>query len=367
MLMLGASFAALASSSGCSQTERTFGSGGAGGAASTASSSSSGGGSASASSSSGGGATASSSSGGGVETDCTNGIDDDHDGLTDCADPDCINAGYQCAADTPAGWSGPALLHADLSAPPGCGSDWTMQPVAGGLDVSSPLAKCSACACSTPSGATCQSANVKLANDPACANGPMMPVPLGACIPGQSASAYVAAGPVIGVGGGCAPAGGAASLLPAGFMTQAAVCAAPAMTGKGCNAGACVPRVPMGYGPKACVYAPGDPACPGAPYLNKTLVYTGIDDQRSCSSCACGVVAGETCSATLLVFSGFGQGCSGALQTLPANGQCHPVQGPSTGLIVKQSGPPMGGSCATSGGKPAGMATGAKPITVCCE
>lgn len=51
----------------------------------------------------GGGAT-------GVE-DCANGDDDDGDGLTDCADPDCGAVGYACVAAPPSGWSGPVAIY----------------------------------------------------------------------------------------------------------------------------------------------------------------------------------------------------------------------------------------------------------------
>ena len=35
---------------------------------------------------------------------CTNGVDDDCNGLTDCADPACQTQGYACAAPAPGGW-----------------------------------------------------------------------------------------------------------------------------------------------------------------------------------------------------------------------------------------------------------------------
>src|SRR6185436_995373 len=37
--------------------------------------------------------------------DCENGVDDDGDGLVDCADPDCAKLGYQCVAAVPSGWT----------------------------------------------------------------------------------------------------------------------------------------------------------------------------------------------------------------------------------------------------------------------
>src|SRR5690606_41422488 len=39
--------------------------------------------------------------GGPVESDCTNGLDDDGDGDVDCDDSDCGDAGYTCLATLP--------------------------------------------------------------------------------------------------------------------------------------------------------------------------------------------------------------------------------------------------------------------------
>lgn len=46
-----------------------------------------------------------------IGDDCTNGVDDDNDGLIDCADPDCVTQAPECAAPAPA-----------LSAPMAAGS-----------------------------------------------------------------------------------------------------------------------------------------------------------------------------------------------------------------------------------------------------
>jgi hypothetical protein len=156
-------------------------------------------------------------------------------------------------------------------------------------------------------------------------------------------------------------------MLPAaGFGMQAAVCAAPAVTGSGCAAGVCVPKGPVGYGPTACVFSAGDVACPGAPYVNKTVVYGGIDDQRGCSACACGAPAGATCKTGIQVYLGGVPGCMGFSQTFPADGSCNTVSGQFAGFTGVQEGAPMGGACAPSGGQPSGQATGAQPTTVCC-
>lgn len=48
--------------------------------------------------------------GGGVAENCTNSVDDDGDGTTDCEDTDCASAGYDCVPEVPAGWTGPVAF-----------------------------------------------------------------------------------------------------------------------------------------------------------------------------------------------------------------------------------------------------------------
>jgi len=369
----GLALAASASSIGCAPVERTFGGGGSGGAGAGTSSSSGTGASTTSSSSSSSGAasssSSSSSSGGKTESDCTNGIDDDSDGLTDCEDPDCTGAGYQCAAGAPTGWAGPAALYAGIGAPPSCSADWKAQPVTGGLDVASPPAGCSACACSTPAGVGCDSvAHAIIANDPQCVSGPSQLVGYGQCFsPGINAP-FVSVSPPKALGGSCQPAGGAPNVPPASFKTQAALCDGPAAIGGGCSAGACVPRAPAGYGPSVCIYTQGDTPCPGASYVHRTLVYASIDDSRGCDPCACDVPAGSSCQASFLLFGGPFPGCAQQYGVYPANGTC--FQAPTSqnvGVVLQPGGPPTGGSCAPSGGQAKGAAVGGSPVTVCCQ
>jgi hypothetical protein len=364
----GVALAVSASSTGCTPVERKFGGGGGGGGSS--SSSGTGGETTSSSSSSGASTSSSSSSGTGkVETDCTNGADDDGDGLTDCEDPDCTGAGYQCAADAPPGWVGPAVLFAGLGAPPACNADWTAQPVAGGLDVSSPPAGCSACTCSPPTNMFCDNfAFAIIANDPQCQNGPSNNISVGQCFsPGFSAP-YVSVSPPKALGGNCQPGGGIPNLPPAGFKTQAALCDTPAAVGGGCSAGACVPKAPAGYGPSVCIYTQGDTPCPGAPYVNRTVVYGSIDDARGCDLCSCAPPLGGVCQGGYTVFGGVFPGCAQSFGGFPADGQCYfAPTSQNVALVLQNIGAPTGGTCAPSGGQPIGQAMGGSPMTVCCQ
>jgi hypothetical protein len=380
LLVPGLVTTAAAIALGCSPEVRSFGSGGQGGgghAASSVGSVGSGGaasaGSGGASSSSAGGASsasaASSSSGGGVETDCTNGIDDDGDGLVDCADPDCGGAGYTCSQAVPTGWNGPVVLYTGANPPPACADAWTDQPVSGGFGVKAAPATCTACACGPTAGSSCvNNGLVHLANNPTCGGGSTYPGNFGQCQT-LSSQPFLSArvDPIPALGGSCAPVGGAASVGPAAFKTQAAACEAPTLGG-GCNAGGvCAPKAPPGYGAPLCVYQAGDVSCPAA-FPQKTTVFGSITDDRSCSACSCGAPSGGTCNALLQVFTGPFPGCLTSGPAYPfTNGNCVQLSGQTlSGFILLPNGAPMGGSCAPSGGAPTGAAQGAKPVTVCC-
>jgi hypothetical protein len=125
----------------------------------------------------------------------------------------------------------------------------------------------------------------------------------------------------------------------------------------------------MGYGSGDCIYQDGDVACPMGPYAQKTLLYTGFADSRSCSACACGAPSGGTCAGLVRLFDyeGIEDGCSEAGPILPADGTCVATGAEITGYILELDGAPVGGSCAASGGNPSGTVTGTNPITVCCE
>src|SRR5689334_5880623 len=79
---------------------------------------------------------------GGDGEDCTNGVDDNDDGLIDCADPGC--SGYACVSVIPMGWQGyVALYDGPAAKDPGCGGDFPRSVFTGtGSLVNSP-AKCS--------------------------------------------------------------------------------------------------------------------------------------------------------------------------------------------------------------------------------
>jgi hypothetical protein len=84
---------------------------------------------------------------------CFDGIDNNGNGLIDCADPSCAGIAM-CAAAVPAGWMGHAALYDGATMPTfGCAAPYSERHVffAGVADTRN----CSACDCGPPSGGMC--------------------------------------------------------------------------------------------------------------------------------------------------------------------------------------------------------------------
>src|SRR5262249_33512993 len=125
-----------------------------------------------------------SSSSSGMTEDCLNGVDDDGNGLTDCADPACA-AGYTCTPNPPQGWLGPVALYNGPPAnkpkgPPGH-PDTAHQ---GNTGIINDPAMCSACTCGNPT-VTCTPNVVELDSDAACSTmvGSLVQAMPGVCPP----------------------------------------------------------------------------------------------------------------------------------------------------------------------------------------
>ncbi|MGH7297402.1 MAG: hypothetical protein ACRELB_20870, partial [Polyangiaceae bacterium] len=175
---------------------------------------------------------------------CSNGVDDDCNGLVDCADPACVSAGYACTPAVPPGWT---LVAYDRTARPSCPAGWGgSSPTVEGPDGG---AACS-CQCGSYPGNPCvvgtlslslgqnqcgcaQTQNIALASDGGCD-------PIGHAI-GQPCGTW-GDGKVSAL----APASFACSetrtLPPIGFAAQGETCVPVAGVGAGCGGGGgCVP------------------------------------------------------------------------------------------------------------------------------
>ena len=322
----------------------------------------------------GGGATGTGGEGGGgapLGEDCSNGVDDDGDVYVDCADPDC--GAWGCTAAAPPGWTGPIAVY--LGAPddpaPTCASAWPSETTTFAGPVDAPPASCDACTCDPPTGGSCGLAATIVNDALQCfqIESTLMPAAADTCASFSTSdlnTGFRGQIPPITSPASCAPAGGAATLPPPAWSQRAVVCS-DAPVGLGClGVGeVCAPRPAAPFGAKLCVEQVGDLDCPPGAYTQKTTLFGGADDTRSCSACACGNPGGATCSGTTTIFDG--PGCVNPLVDVPHNNTCVQLSSaPSLSLSYRYKPGTPGGTCNASGGAPLGNVTPKDPVTVCC-
>lgn len=334
-----------------------------------------------------GGGSAGASGAPAVLESCTDGVDDDGDGQVDCEDQDCGPL-YACAAPVPDGWGGPVVVYEGPEPAPDCSASPGFPVLVGEASsgLVAPPAVCPACSCAP-------SCNVSLHFWMGLCDGPYCggctapyPTPLdgaGTCLDiklppgagdGLPQSVTMESAPTL---LGCAPkTAGSPSLPPAQITSTVRLCGG-ALAGKGCGAGACVPKPSAAFGSPSCVVKAGDQACPAGGYSKKSVYFSDtpseLVDTRACAECACGGKGG-TCGGTVTVYSH--PGCTGVETTLTKPSQCglfepYVVPGKSpwnpVHFSVKYVAAPKGGSCSASGGGPTGTVTASKLLTVCCE
>lgn len=315
----------------------------------------------------GGGAQgSSSSSSGGPPEDCSNGVDDNMNGLADCDDPGCLQAGYTCFDPTtvPADWTGPLILFDGAGMAPACPSNYPTQHLSG-ITGPSGAAQCAACSCSAPI-VNCTPGPMTGFADDACSlpGGSSFGAPAdGICtaVSVQQSTSFVASPPLIATGG-CQPAGGAPMNQPVTY-NNALGCG----DGKGspCGAGGvCMPPAPSPFGGKLCVAQAADVPCPD-PFTQRHGLadINGVSDTRSCSPCECNGLSQASCNATYSLFAK--PGCMMKLMDITANGQC--VAANLIGAQGLKASVTASGQCAPpAGGTPTGGVSAGTVITVCC-
>jgi hypothetical protein len=225
---------------------------------------------------------------------CTNGIDDNCNGLVDCADPMCKTAGFACtAAAIPPGWT---LVAFSATTRPVCPAVYgAEQAVVSGV---SGAADTCGCTCSGTS-ATCGGQDVYIAYPPgnACVSGNSIGVNTnnGACSSISTSisnmgfyTLFTAPAPTPASQQGTCSGSGKVTATPAPTFNAGATCAQPAQLGAGCSAGVCAPPTGMPF--KACVAHAGSVACPTFGFTQQVLASTGSPgyvDMRSCGSRPC--------------------------------------------------------------------------------
>lgn len=126
------------------------------------------------------------------------------------------------------------------------------------------------------------------------------------------------------------------------------------------DGGVCGPATPEGFD-TICIYAEGDLACPAGAYAVEHDFVSGADDQRGCSSCACGT-ATATCAGTMLVYDA--ADCGGSqIASVPSDGTCTPVNA-GVSAALQYTGDD---ACpVTTAPMPMGTIAPSGPFTFCC-
>jgi hypothetical protein len=168
-------------------------------------------------------------------------------------------------------------------------------------------------------------------------------------------------------GGSCQSSGGNVDLVDPSWATAHRLCAGAPAPGGGCSTAGdvCVRQPTAPFATTWCIMTTGDVPCPASDYTERTLVYTGVDDTRGCTSCSCDAPSGVACGLVTTVYSNVA--CTMDAQEVQNDGtSCVANSGMRSARYSVSSGP-SGGSCTPSGVAPSGSATPASARTVCCQ
>ncbi|MEZ4239613.1 MAG: hypothetical protein R3F59_26355 [Myxococcota bacterium] len=121
--------------------------------------------------------------------------------------------------------------------------------------------------------------------------------------------------------------------------------------------GACVPA--LGADEPLCVWKDGDEGCP-AGFPARSLLSTGVDDQRGCTACSCSPAA--SCDATVTLRAG--ESCVVASPGAGSDGECFGIETPARSAELAFDAPVA--SCEAQPVSPTGEAVAIDLVTVCC-
>lgn len=316
---------------------------------------------------------------GGTEN-CTDGIDNNCDGLIDCADSTCRSAGYQCVA-VPPGWVGPVAIWQGSpgSAPQNCAAGLQVALDSVYRDLSVPSSACG-CDCGSATSQTCGSATVTFYSNNVCGdecgNAEVSASQCGTVVNSGTCGATFTASTIspVPTGGNCAPQ--VTSTIPqATWNTELFACAATNSTVAGGCSGAsdrCLiaPNPGAPYRTALCVYKVEDPpaaSCPAGYANGPSVFYSGMSDTRVCSGCTCGVPTGGTCSGTITVY--YRPRCEGTPLSFTIGQGCQNInlESGTANTIVGDFTVTKAGACATgSDAVLSGNVQGTGAVTVCC-
>jgi hypothetical protein len=330
--------------------------------------------------------------------DCQNGVDDDCNGLIDCADPTCQTRGYACVPPWPSGWTPVALYDQEAApsgpapTPPSCSGDpnYANLLAFGYYNPVPTAATCTCGSCGSPSlSATC--------SDPVLGFSAGCPTSTayGSATVGTTCgtiSARQGGINAIGIATASTPSGGgtcaAASMTPniptwdpsssASWEGAGRVCgptqAPGTLTGPAVGCATAGDYCLLEPATKlVCIYQAGQTSCPtsAAPLYSSQHSYntSGTDNRKCAGSCSCSFdSSGLACSTTVSVYDDGDAGCSGTAATVTPSSTCASVSNFHQYMSAVATLTPTGGSCAASGNYSlmGSITPGGTQTTVCC-
>jgi hypothetical protein len=294
---------------------------------------------------------------------CDNGVDDDCNGLADCADPACSapTDAHACVAAAPPGWALTVVVPGMSPCPAGYDTPIVVAPAPPSAGNT-----CD-CTCGAPNANPCTQGVLTVKIGGACStNTVVSPVTGGCDVLGASPGSHQSAGgsPLPIVQMACAST---ATLPAAGASIPETMCAPTSSGAQGCAAGqACLPSAASA---SQCITASGDKACPAGPYSARSVVGTPGDlaDERTCGACNCTSDA-KTCSGAM--FTAYTDNCLSSASTVAIDGSCYTLGvgafNLDTHFIYKAT--PNVASCTPANPSPAlaGQFEPLAPMTLCC-
>ncbi|AKT39105.1 hypothetical protein [Chondromyces crocatus] len=315
--------------------------------------------------------------------DCTDGLDNDDDGLIDCADvEDCAPTDHVCVPATPPGWTGDVRVaivdHAAADTLPPCPAGTETFDYFAGPAIEAECTPCDGCtwdrataACFAPTLACHSSGN----GNTTCNGNPTSEradrlggtcESLTSSIP-NSASCRLTQPATLRTRGTCdaAPDGGQLQTSPWSQVTRVCI-GAPRLGGHCDDGGQCLPRSndDAAFEGWACVLQPGYDACPaGWTDLERQLFETGVDT-RTCAPCGCDLDALGCTGGGFLAYDL--AGCSGTYVTIDST-QCvdiTPLLGQNFAFRTEAA--TVTGDVTCTGGEGSGAVIPEGPAKLCC-
>ena len=330
-----------------------------------------------------GGATTTSTSsqgGGPAEAECLDGLDNDVDGMIDCADADC-QPDHECVPEVVAPWEGyyRVATSAYPAVDPVACADGTMP--ASYFAMPGGAAQCGACSCGGIGGASCSFPPLGYwANTGSCSGqlfDVLYPVDNG-CVPfpgvltcpndcANPQSCGIGESAIIGQPG-CPPAGGAPT-LPAKWGVEDLACRSQEV-GAGCSAAmVCVAKSPAPSDQAACIFQQGAHACP-EDWPNAIDASTDGTDTRGCAACSCAPGSADCVGEKITVYDHDDCGNGGGSSPIDINpNACVMVQNhidDDSGGYRATAGT-LTGTCTPQGGQAMGVVEPTGPVTFCCR